>query len=435
MDESMMSIELNQSIDDHFDDDDFIQETLNVSMNNNSTNVEFKLPSPVSELITNVTLPKCRLDFNVSDIDTPRNSSTVARNRKRRNFTRRCLSTDLNGDHNNMSDQMSFQEFRFTKETTPAKTSINEFKSPVLSSIQNIISPRTTPKYNLITLELTPEFNNIKPSSSTIKSFDENDLIPKAKCIKSSSIKTLNSSNNSNNNNGGPNVPIQKYFSENHASIMRAVQLSSSDSTLIGDFSRTYALPLIQNSKHQDLRSIDCHVLANLLQNQQYMEKIRSFTIIDCRYPYEYDGGHIRTAINLYTQEHIINRFIKTKPKEADCFNNSDDDDDKQSSNDKRDILIFHCEFSSERGPSLCRFLRNKDRVKNSRVYPNLHYPEIYLLEGGYKEFYQHYSNLCEPCSYQPMHSKNHEEDLKKFRTICKSLDYKYSTRKRNLRL
>ena len=102
MDESMMSIELNQSIDDHFDDDDFIQETLNVSMNNNSTNVEFKLPSPVSELITNVTLPKCRLDFNVSDIDTPRNSSTVARNRKRRNFTRRCLSTDLNGDHNNM---------------------------------------------------------------------------------------------------------------------------------------------------------------------------------------------------------------------------------------------------------------------------------------------------------------------------------------------
>ena len=99
----MMSIELNQSIDDHFDDDDFIQETLNVSMNNNnSTNVEFKLPSPVSELITNVTLPKCRLDFNVSDIDTPRNSSTVARNRKRRNFTRRCLSTDLNGDHNNM---------------------------------------------------------------------------------------------------------------------------------------------------------------------------------------------------------------------------------------------------------------------------------------------------------------------------------------------
>ena len=65
--------------------------------------------------------------------------------------------------------------------------------------------------------------------------------------------------------------------------------------------------------------------------------------------------GHIQMAINLYTQEQILNRFIKTKPKEAgskDSSNDEDDDDDK-TANDKRDILIFHCEFSSERGPSL----------------------------------------------------------------------------------
>lgn len=105
-----MSIELNQSNDDHFDDDEFIQETLNFSMNQNSSISEFKIPSPVSELINNeitttatttiVTLPKCRLDFNVSDTETPRNSLNVVRNRKRTNFSRRCLSTDLNsGDH------------------------------------------------------------------------------------------------------------------------------------------------------------------------------------------------------------------------------------------------------------------------------------------------------------------------------------------------
>lgn len=50
-------------------------------------------------------------------------------------------------------------------------------------------------------------------------------------------------------------------------------------------------------------------------------------------------------------------------------------------------VLVFHCEFSSERAPRLARFLRNYDRSVN--VYPSLHYPEIYLLKDGYKEFYR----------------------------------------------
>lgn len=38
-----------------------------------------------------------------------------------------------------------------------------------------------------------------------------------------------------------------------------------------------------------------------------------------------------------------------------------------------------------------CRFLRNKDRQLNKDKYPNLNYPEVYLLHGGYKAFYQNY--------------------------------------------
>ena len=55
----------------------------------------------------------------------------------------------------------------------------------------------------------------------------------------------------------------------------------------------------------------------------------------------------------------------------------------------KRVVLIFHCEFSSERGPKLSRFLRSKDRLANKECYPNLFYPELYLLEGGYKNFFE----------------------------------------------
>ena len=53
---------------------------------------------------------------------------------------------------------------------------------------------------------------------------------------------------------------------------------------------------------------------------------------------------------------------------------------------DKRIILIFHCEFSSERGPRMCSFIRERDRASND--YPSLYYPEMYILKGGYKDFF-----------------------------------------------
>uniref|UniRef100_A0A8C0B6M7 protein-tyrosine-phosphatase n=1 Tax=Buteo japonicus TaxID=224669 RepID=A0A8C0B6M7_9AVES len=80
----------------------------------------------------------------------------------------------------------------------------------------------------------------------------------------------------------------------------------------------------------------------------------------------------------------------------------------------KRVIVIFHCEFSSERGPRMCRFLREKDRACNE--YPHLHYPELYILKGGYREFFPQYQSHCEPQDYRPMHHEDFKEDLRKFR-------------------
>jgi hypothetical protein len=36
------------------------------------------------------------------------------------------------------------------------------------------------------------------------------------------------------------------------------------------------------------------------------------------------------------------------------------------------------------------RYFRSEDRNIHERSYPQLHYPEIYLLEGGYKGFYEY---------------------------------------------
>ena len=37
------------------------------------------------------------------------------------------------------------------------------------------------------------------------------------------------------------------------------------------------------------------------------------------------------------------------------------------------------------------RFLREQDRELNKDSYPKLNYPEVYVMEGGYKAFYEKY--------------------------------------------
>ncbi|XP_044730099.1 M-phase inducer phosphatase-like [Chrysoperla carnea] len=186
--------------------------------------------------------------------------------------------------------------------------------------------------------------------------------------------------------------------------IMSAVYRSTIEPDLIGDFSKPFILPLVTSGqRHQDLKSITANTLSKLIQGD-FIETVQSYKIIDCRYPYEYDGGHIKGAINYFTKEQIESELFKTN-----MINNS-------NSSNKRDIIIFHCEFSAQRGPKLFRFLRELDRNYNKDIYPALYYPEIYLLEGGYKRFFEQFSNLCEPIAYKRMDDPAHEMECRLFR-------------------
>jgi rhodanese-related sulfurtransferase len=201
--------------------------------------------------------------------------------------------------------------------------------------------------------------------------------------------------------------PLQRCHSESEAIIKSALNRNDEEQDLIGDFSKPFCLPLIPG-KHQDLKSITPETVAKLLRNE-YSHIVEKFLIIDCRYPYEYEGGHIRGAKNIYTREGIMEEFIKSAVHH------------QPTTPGKRNIIIFHCEFSSERAPNLSRFLRNKDREANSSMYPSLHFPEVYLLDGGYKNFFYSQKDECQPQTYKPMMHEAHSNDLKHFRQKSKS--------------
>nr|XP_036850067.1 M-phase inducer phosphatase 1 isoform X3 [Manis javanica] len=167
---------------------------------------------------------------------------------------------------------------------------------------------------------------------------------------------------------------------------------------LIGDFSKGYLFHTVAG-KHQDLKYISPEIMASVL-NGKFAHLIKEFVVIDCRYPYEYEGGHIKGAVNLHMEEEVEDFLLKKPIVPTDG---------------KRVIVVFHCEFSSERGPRMCRYVRERDRLGNE--YPRLHYPELYVLKGGYKEFFLKCQSHCEPPSYRPMYHEDFREDLKKFRT------------------
>ncbi|XP_069066925.1 M-phase inducer phosphatase 1 isoform X3 [Pleurodeles waltl] len=192
------------------------------------------------------------------------------------------------------------------------------------------------------------------------------------------------------------NQRLLRSKSFSHTEIENVLDCDQRD--LIGDFSQVYLLPTT-DGRHQDLKYITPEMMESVL-NGKFQTYIDRCIIIDCRYPYEYEGGHIKGAVNLHMEQDVESLLLKKPivPYEG-----------------KRIIIVFHCEFSSERGPRMCRFVREKDRENND--YPALSYPELYVLKGGYKDFFLKCRASCEPQSYRPMNHDDFKEDLRRFRT------------------
>ena len=158
------------------------------------------------------------------------------------------------------------------------------------------------------------------------------------------------------------------------------------------------------NSNDESLPRITKGTMIDVLDGKYGMCYDRS-VIIDCRFEYEYEGGHIEGAINVNDKDRLANQLFESPTSD-------------------KTLLIFHCEYSAHRAPimyvdwvigcgfllNFCRakHLRHKDRACNAHQYPKLTYPEVYILDGGYSSFYLDHKFWCYPQNYVEMADKEH---------------------------
>jgi M-phase inducer tyrosine phosphatase len=77
--------------------------------------------------------------------------------------------------------------------------------------------------------------------------------------------------------------------------------------------------------------------------------QIGSYQVIDCRFDYEFNGGHVPGAININTTTQLEEYFLGTTVNKPVPSVSGD--------GESKHVLIFHCEFSAKRAPTLYAFI------------------------------------------------------------------------------
>ena len=149
------------------------------------------------------------------------------------------------------------------------------------------------------------------------------------------------------------------------------------------------------DSPRDAIKRITPQTMVDLLQGKH--QNIENMLVVDCRYPYEYHGGHLPSALNVNTLSAIDELLFS-----------------QRADHGQKRVIVFHCEFSSERAPRMALHVRSRDRLLHASQYPLLSYPQMYVLEGGYKRFWQEFPEWTEPRGhYVPMRMAEHRDQLR----------------------
>lgn len=184
-----------------------------------------------------------------------------------------------------------------------------------------------------------------------------------------------------------------------------------------------------EKSRDDRLARITPQTMTDVLAGK-FNDRIRRYHVFDCRFGYEYEGGHIAGAVNVRSEEQLeellftacsgVNETALPTPSQSG-----------QPPPEGPVVIILHCEFSAKRAPKFAGHLRTRDRnINGPDLFPKIHYPELYILQGGYCGFFKHAPTFCKPQAYVPMddprHIERRDSDLHDFRKFSRTRSFTY---------
>lgn len=141
------------------------------------------------------------------------------------------------------------------------------------------------------------------------------------------------------------------------------------------------SIPSEVDASQGGIPMIDSNAVKKLL-----LEDENGVVLIDCRYFYEYRNGRISSSHNVVFPDDCQRGFIIARDKLLNCSNHRN--------SEKRDLVyVFYDDGEANamamhhRATQLFRHIRNLDRLDNMRTYPNLCFPNMFVLKGGFKAF------------------------------------------------
>jgi len=120
-----------------------------------------------------------------------------------------------------------------------------------------------------------------------------------------------------------------------------------------------------KRGKYENVKTIKCHEVRDLIADGQIPT---NYALLDCRFEYEFYGGHLRTAVKCTTREDVEKVFGKYESQPSMKF-------------------ILHCEHSA------CRAPRSADYLACLFSYYIGGQPEIFVMTGGYSKFWKLFHN------------------------------------------